>query len=302
MRDAKQPLRGGALGLAMLIVALWGGNSVAVSFSVDTLPPVAVAGIRFAMGTIVLFGWCVVRKIPFSATRPELWMSLVAGFLLFTQISTFNVGVLWTNSTHGAMLINTFPFFVAAIEHWITKGDRLTIRSMTGMFVAAVGVAVVMLDKAPEGATGSAFIAGDLILLLSSILLAIRVVYVRVAVQRMEPGKLIFWHDIFGVAMFFAWSAATESFENAHITTASMLGLLYQGLIVAGFCFVIHASLLTRYTASQLSVFSFATPIFGVFFSILLRNEPFTLAVAIGAACVATGIWAVTGAEWRRER
>lgn len=294
MSDTKQPLRGGALGLTLLIVALWGGNTVAVSFSIDTLPPVAVAAIRFAMGTVVLFFWCLFRRIPFRASRAELWMSLVAGFLLFTQISTFNVGVLWTNSTHGAMLINTFPFFVAAIEHWITKGDRLTGRRFVGMLVAAVGVAVVMLDKAPNANVALAFMAGDLILLLSSVLLAIRVVYVRAAVQKLEPAKLIFWHDVFGVAMFVAWSAATESFENAHLTTASLLGLIYQGFIVAGFCFVIHASLLIRHSASQLSVFSFATPIFGVFFSILLRNEPFTVAVATGAACVAIGIWAVT--------
>lgn len=288
------PLRGKSLAITLLIVALWGGNSVAVSFSVDTLPPVAVAGARFAMGMVVMFFWCCLQRIPFRSTRWELWASFVAGFLLFGQISTFNVGVVWTNSTHGAMLINTFPFFVAGIEHWITKTDRLSLRRVIGMVVAVLGVGAVMLDSNAIDTDAKSFLAGDLLLLFSSLLLAIRVVYIGRVVQKMSPGKLIFWHDVFGVAMFAAWSYATESFADATITWPSFLGLLYQGVVIAGFCFVIHASLLQRFSASQISVFSFATPIFGVVFSVLLRSEPFTTAIAIGAACVAFGIWCVT--------
>lgn len=288
------PLRGQALAVTLLIVALWGGNSVAVSFSVDTLPPVAVACARFAMGMAVMFFWCLIRRIPFRTSRWELWVSFVAGFLLFAQISTFNVGVVWTNSTHGAMMINTFPFFVAGIEHWITKTDRLSIRRIIGMVVAVLGVAAVMMDSTAASQGENSFVAGDLLLLFSSVLLAIRVVYIGRVVRKMNPGKLIFWHDVFGVLMFAAWSLSTESFANASMTWPSFLGLLYQGVVIAGFCFVIHASLLQRFSASQISVFSFATPIFGVVFSVLLRSEPFTVGIAIGAACVAFGIWCVT--------
>lgn len=289
-----RPVRGASLAVTLLIVALWGGNSVAVSFSVDTLPPVAVACVRFVMGTVVMCVWCVLQQIGLRPSRTELWWSCVAGFLLFAQISTFNVGVLWTNSTHGAMLINTFPFFVAGIEHWITHSDRLNAKRTVGFLVALAGVIAVMTDG--EAASGDlvAFFWGDVVLLASALLLAIRVVYVGRVVQRMSPSKLILWHDIVGVALFAIWSLATESFSQATLTIPSLLGLLYQGVVIAGFCFVVHATLLKRHTASQISVFSFATPVFGVLFSILLRDEPLTLSVGIGAACVAFGIWAVT--------
>ena len=46
------------MGLTILIVALWGGNAVAVSFSVDVLPPVAVAGLRFTMATAFMLVYC----------------------------------------------------------------------------------------------------------------------------------------------------------------------------------------------------------------------------------------------------
>ena len=96
------------------------------------------------------------------------------------------------------------------------------------------------------------------------------------------------------VAMFAGWSFTTESFDDAQLTTPALLGLLYQGVIVAGLCFVLHASLLTKHSASQVSVFSFATPVFGVAFSVALRSEPFNGLVVLGAICVAAGIWLVT--------
>jgi drug/metabolite transporter (DMT)-like permease len=286
--DRKPPLKGGSLAIVILIVALWGGNSVAVSFSVDTLPPVAVAGMRFAMGTVVLFFWCLIEGTPFRITRREAWLSFVAGFLLFAQISTFNVGVQMSNSTHGAMLVNTFVFFVAAIEHF-TRVEKLDRRRITGFLLAGAGVVLVMRTR-DAGTVAKTYLAGDMLLLVSAGLLAIRVVFVRLAVQEMVPSKLMFWHDVFGVAMFAAWSLMTESFAESRLTSPALLGLLYQGVIVAGVCFVLHASLLQRHSASQVSVFSFATPVFGVVFSVLLRSEPFTSFVVLGAICVAGGI------------
>ncbi len=291
--DRLRPLRGTSLGLTILIMALWGGNAVAVSFSVDTLPPVAVAGIRFAMGTAFMVVYCRWEGTSLSATRRELYVAFIAGFLLFIQISSFNIGVVMTNSSHGAMLINTFVFWVAAIEHFFTRTDRLTARSIAGLVVSAIGVGFVMMPGDITAQIPQSFLIGDVILLASAVLLAIRVVYVRHVVGNIAPSKLIFWHNIFGVVMFAAWSLLTESFENVSFTRAAILGLLYQGVVVAGFCFALHASLLRNHSASQISVFSFTAPVFGVIFSILLRNEPFTAYVVLGVICVAFGIWLV---------
>lgn len=288
-----RPLRGGALGLTILIVALWGGNAVAVSFSVDVLPPVAVAGLRFAMATAFMLVYCFYEGTSLRATRREIVLSFVAGFLLFTQISSFNVGVVMTNSSHGAMLINTFVFWVAAIEHFVTRTDRLTARRVIGLVVSAVGVGLVMMPGDSSEDVSRSFLIGDMILLASAVLLAIRVVFVRHVVADMAPSKLIFWHDVFGVLMFAAWSLLTESFDDVSVTQPAVLGLLYQGIVVAGFCFALHASLLRHHSASQISVFSFAAPVFGVIFSILLRNEPLTVSVVLGVVFVAFGIWLV---------
>ena len=170
------------------------------------------------------------------------------------------------------MLINTFPFFVVAIQHWVTRAEKLNPRKIIGMLVAIVGVGAIMADASLLGVQWNTFIPGDALLLLSSILLAMRVVYIGKVVQFMKPGKLMFWHDVFSVVMFGVWSLCTETVRLGDVTWPSVWGLAYQGIVISGVCFVLHASLLQKHSASQISVFSFATPVFGVVFSVWLRR------------------------------
>ena len=54
-----RPRMGAGASLAVLLTAaLWGGTPVAVSFSQDELPPVFVAGVRFAQAAAFMLLWC----------------------------------------------------------------------------------------------------------------------------------------------------------------------------------------------------------------------------------------------------
>ncbi len=58
--------------------------------------------------------------------------------------------------------------------------------------------------------------------------------------------------------------------------------------LMAGVCFALQAVLLRKYSASQISVFSFATPLVGVAMSVLLRGDqlsPWLLASGMVVAC-----------------
>ena len=68
------------------------------------------------------------------------------------------------------------------------------------------------------------------------------------------------------------------------------LGVIYQGIFVAGLCFAIQAMLLRHHSASQISVFGFATPLFGVGLGVLLRGDPLSANLLVAAICVAVGI------------
>jgi len=282
--------------LALLTVALWGANPAAVSYSVDTLPPIAVAALRFAMATVFMLFWCRVEGCGLRLRVGQRQPALVAGFLLFVQIATFNVGMTMSNSSHSSMMINTFVFWVVLIEHFITRADRLTTRKLLGLCVAFGGVLLLLLRTDAESAAAASAsrdqptLVGDAILLFSGFVLAWKVVYVRHALKFIEPGKLVFWHDLISVVLFVICSASFERLESRGFTTPAVLALVFQGVFVAGICFALQARLLRHHSASQIAIFSFATPLFGVGTGILLRGDQMTPMLAVAAVCVAIGI------------
>ena len=295
---APQPLTATSIALVLLTAAMWGATPVAVSFSLDSLPPLAVSGLRFGLATLFMFAWCHFEGCGFRLRGPQWNRSMICGGLLFVQISLFTIGVKLSNSSHTTLLINTYVLWIVLFEHLVTGVHRLNGRKLLGLIIAVGGASLVtiMPQGSNQGSTNpadQATIGGDMFLLASALVLAIKLMYVQASLKVIEPGKLIFWHDVFAVVLFFLVSAVFEDVDAAGFTTPAILGLLYQGILVAGFCFAVQAHLLKKHVASQISIYSFTTPLFGLVAAMLIRTDAYSNWLFLSAIFVALGIWQV---------
>jgi drug/metabolite transporter (DMT)-like permease len=293
--DSQQrPIGLRAVMLVLFITVLWAGNPVAVRYSVDTLPPVFVAALRFSLATVLMFFWCRAEGSRLRLTSGQWLPCLLAGFGMFLQIATFNVGVTMSNSSHATMLINTYVFWVLILEQVLLRSARWPLRKFVGVTLAAVGVILVVTRSGGptlDAATNDfPTLRGDLILLGSAMILSDKTLFIKSTLRTIEPGKLVFWQNLASVAMFFAWSALTETVDVSRVTTPTVVAIIYQGIFVGGLCFAIQAVLLRRHAASQIAVFSFATPLFGILFAVVFRGDPLTPWLFVAVACVALGI------------
>lgn len=309
-QPGQAPIGPFAAALALLLAALWGGTPVAVKFSLDALPPMATAAIRFAMAAAFMLFWNRFEGSGIKLRPGQLRPCLILGGMLFVQIALFTYAIQLSNASHSTLIINTFIFWVAAVEHFITRTARLDGRKTIGLLVAFSGVGIILLTTGTTNnasADASASLVGDLLMVASAIVLGIKIIYTKQGTRTVEPGKLIFWHDAIGVACFAAWSVALEEAELSPFVSSSlftdsgigyaMLGLLYQGVVVAGFCFAAQAVLLKKHSASQISVFSFATPLFGVMYAVTLRGEALSGWLFVAGVAVAAGILLVNWPE-----
>jgi drug/metabolite transporter (DMT)-like permease len=281
-------------GLTLLTVVLWGGNPVATRFSVDALPPVTVSGLRFLLATGVMLVWCWLEGVSFRIQRRQIAPILIAGTMLFLQITTFTVGAAWTSSSHTSLLVNTFVFWVVGIEHFITRTHRLNATSAAGLLLAAAG-AMALLWDAPAGAGQSdpPSLMGNALMLLSALLLGLKFVYTKRVLAVIGPTELIFWHDVVAVVQFALAASLLERPVFTGISWPAWLGLLYQGLLVGGVCFALQAHLLKRHSASQIAVFSFLTPLFGILLGMLFRGDQLSAGLVLSGITVAAGIYLV---------
>ena len=67
-----RPLTLGSTSLILLCGVIWGGTVVAIRFSVDALPPVGTAGLRFTLAAVFMFVWCRWDRCPLRLERGQI--------------------------------------------------------------------------------------------------------------------------------------------------------------------------------------------------------------------------------------
>lgn len=290
-RAGYAPLNPFSFGLATLAVMLWSGNAVASQFAFDLLPPVFVGAVRFALASVFMILWCFVEGAPVWIVKKEdWWRSFWLGFLLFVQIASFNVGLAYTTSSHATLLVNSYIFWVAIYEQFIQRSIQLRWWQVSGLLLAATGASLLLIDNGPSQSADQVTLFGDLVLAASGFCLAIKIIYTKHAVRFASPGTLILWHDVIGAALMFAWAGCTETIPEVRLSLGTLIGLFYVSIVVSGFCFAANAWLLQRHGASQVSVFSFVTPVCGVILAILFRGDQISIWLVLASILVAVGI------------
>jgi drug/metabolite transporter (DMT)-like permease len=115
-------------------------------------------------------------------------------------------------------------------------------------------------------------------------------VYIKILTQGIHPAKLLLWQAALSIPVFFLLSFFFERDFHYQFDSRVILGILYQGVMVAGIGFIVLTLLFQRYIASRVGVFQFITPVFGVLFSNLLLGEGLSFGLIASMVLVGTGI------------
>lgn len=281
---------GKIIALSLLLAFLWGGNSLAIKIGLEDLPPMALAFIRFTIGLVIVGGWSVYRKISLVLKRGEFSRLLLLTAIFIAQIIALNTGTRYTSASRSTIFVNAYPFFTAIFAHLWIPGERLSIWKTFGIVVAFSGVFVTV---APNLWNGDPNLLGDVLVLVSGCFLGLRFVVTKLLVQSIHPYRLLVWYLSLSLPVYALLSFLFEGGESFKLTYSGSAALLYQGGVIAGFCFLALTSILERYSASKLVVLFFATPLSGVLFSHLLLKDELSFSLLLGVVLVAGGIYLV---------
>lgn len=279
----------GAALTATILAMLWGGNVVALKVGLATIPPFWSAFWRMLTGIGFVTLYAKTRGVGLRPQSGETRDLVTVGLMFAVQISALNGGTNLTSPAYAVVLLNSYPLFTNLIAHFIVAEDRLSARRIIALAVAFTGVCLVFLGK-PEEVLAPKPALGNLIILISALLLSARTVYTQRVVQRIPPVRTVFWQMIVSMPVFLAGAALTEPVLLGPVNFRAIAAVLYQGALVAGVCFILWATLLSRHSPGAISMYAFFTPIFGVLASAWIFDEPVTLRLIGGLALVTTGI------------
>jgi len=293
-----RPLDVKGAAVALFLAALWGGNPVAVKVGLADVPPLRLAWMRFLIGGLTILAYALwTRRTGLLTVRPAEWRAIWSlGILFAVQIGLMNHGIALTTASHGVVLTSSYAVHTVLLAHFFIPGDRLTISKLMGVLLAYAGIVVLF---ARDFAQGGGTLLGDLIVAASALLLGERIVYMARAVQKLDPVKLLLGQSAIGSLCFLGASLVWEADLPSRYSFALAGSLFFQGVVVAGFNFVVNAWLLQVYRPSTLAVWSLTSPLWGILIAVAVTDDELTPTLLLSGLLVAVGIGVATR-KWGR--
>jgi drug/metabolite transporter (DMT)-like permease len=271
----------------IFLCTLFGGNGVAIKLGFTGLGPFTSASIRFSMAVFALLLWAGYKKIPLALDRNQWFPMLIQSILFTIQLACFHIGLSKTTASHAMLISNVLPFVVLILAHFFIPGDTITLKKSMGIFLGFLGVALLFFDDADPN---SNLQKGDMIVLCAVLSWGISSVYVKRIISGFHVFQITLYPMMFGIPFLVLGGVLWDNPMVIGITPTVVTALFYQAFVSAAFGFVAWNTLLKRFGATALHSFIFIVPLSGVFFGVMILNDPVTPNLLTSIGFIVSGI------------
>ncbi len=286
---ASMALVGSYVGLSKLLVAV--------------LPVFLLAWLRFGIAAVAMAHW--VRRQPGEAPlsphdRKLLFLESFLGNFLFSICMLF--GVRLTTALAAGVIMAAIPGVVAVLS-WLFLKERITPRVVAGIACAVLGIALVSLSKAPDGAAAGSLL-GNLLLCGAVVCEASYVVIGKRLTGNVSAKRISALVNLWGLALVTPlgiWQAL--SFDFGSVAPSMWVLLLFYALAASMWTVWLWMTGLRQVPASRAGVFTVMLPISAAVVGIVFLGERFSPAQAGAFALALLGLvlatWPGRGSQER---
>ena len=295
MSAERKNLDGSGTVVMILLCAVLGLHQVAIKAAAPDIAPILQIALRSGISAFLVAVLIFCGKDKFSLRDGTLLPGILAGFLFALEFLFVAEGLRRTSASHMSVFLYTAPIFTSLTLHWFLPAERLSRHQWLGVFVAFCGIALSFAGGMLQTGINAAVLAGDLLALSAGVLWAATTVLIRCTkLSETPPSKTLLYQLVVAFILLLCYAVFSGQAARFTMTTIAWGSLLFQGLVVTFAAFLVWFSMLRRYNASQISVFLFLSPLFGVSFGVLLLHEQVDGFFAAGSLLVLCGIYLVS--------
>lgn len=278
-----------AIGLLIACCAFWGLQQILIKTTVTEVPPLWQASIRMVGATVLLWLWCVWRRVPLFERDGTLWPGLLAGLLFSGEFAGIYLGLQNTSASRLTVFLYTAPFWVSLLlPRWV-PAERLRGFQWLGLFIAFAGVVLAFSEG--FGHMSSSQLIGDAMGLAAGMLWGLTTLTLRTTkLATASAEKTLFYQVAVTAAVCPVLSLVLGEHWNFAYSTWAWTSIGLQTVIGAFASYLTWMWLLRHYPATQMSSFTFLTPLFALVFGVVLLKEPLTAQLIVALIGVALGI------------
>ena len=275
--------------LALLVMATWGGNVVAVKAIVADVPPILFACARFFTAFVVLLALLRAREGSVGLPRRDILPLAVLGFVGFSLYQDLWATALGqTTASNSALITAATPVSTMTIAAAIGS-DTITGPKAIGAAIALAGAVGVVAVTHGFGFSGASL--GDLMTFAATICWSVYVAFGAPVLRRHSPLRIATWTIGFGsLGMLPLAIVQLPSFQPAAIHPWTLVLFLYCGLLSGAASNVVMFQVVRALGPGRTTLFQSLVPAFAVVAAAIFLGEQIVLGQAIGGAVIVGGI------------
>ncbi len=273
------------------IYIIWGSTYLLNKIAVAELEPFMLAGIRFTIAGLIIFGIVLLTGQSLRVSRTQFWNTVLAGFLF---LSFGNGVIVWAlryvDSNFAALEIAAQPLIIMLMM-WVLQGRKIQPMSLVGVGLGVIGM-YLLINQKTVVQQEYAWV-GILMIFVVMLAWAYGSLFVGKAnfpknylvnsgYQMLTGGILL---GVMSLAFGEKWLPVSEWKSETHI---AMILLIFLGSIVA---FTAFNFLLTRVSPEKVATNTYVNPIVAMFLGWYFLDERITNQSILAAIILLTGVY-----------
>jgi len=272
------------------LVIIWGVNFSVVKALLGQFDPLALNGVRFALGAAVLAPFAM-RGRQFSGFTRRDWFAVAALGLVGNTLYQFLfiTGIDGTLAGNAALILAMTPVFVAVLSA-ILGQERVRPAGWFGIALSTAGIGLVVWAGSVVRFGGET-LGGDLTMLGATVAWSVYTVGASPLVRRhgaLPVTAASMW--IGAVVLFIAAIPAMTAQDWSRPSALAWAGLVASGVLAVGLAYVIWYYGVEHLGSSRTAVFSNGVPVVALLFAWLALGETPGVLQLAGAGLILGGV------------
>ena len=287
-----------------VIYLVWGSTYLAIRVGVREMPPFLMAGLRFTVAGLALYGWMRLTGVPSPSWREWRGATVLGALMFLTDYACLFWAEQRVPSGVSAVILAAIPVCITLLEIIFLRTQRLTVRLSLGLLVGIVGVAVLM---DPTSSLGEAPLdrGGAVALLVACCGWSIGTVVSRRLVLPQSKPMSAAAQMLSGGVQLLILAAASGEFahfrmrEVSGITWFSLIYLIIAGSIVG---YTAYVWLLHYESPTKVGTYAYVNPVVAVIIGAGFGGEIIGRRTMLGTALILVSVVAITTMKARQPR
>ena len=271
-----------------LLISIIAVSTASILIRWTNAPPLAIASYRMLLSVVMLLPFFLrnkgIEKLRMQGLRQLVNLMLV-GIVLAVHFASWITRLSLTSVASSVIFVHIDPIFVAIVSHFFL-GDRITRRNILGIIISFIGISVIAMGDAGEGASN---LTGDILALIGGIMLGLYIMGGRVYRKNLDLTTYV--TPVYSVAA--ASLIVMSIFTGTHLTgfSSNTYGLFFLiALVPMIFGHTLYNWALRYLSAPVVSLSLLGEPVGASFLAFLLLGETPGVFTIIGGAITLVGI------------